>query len=94
MARTAQLEKSAASTTGRVAPSVEREIAYHGDVAGHRRILEALGAVPELSAGLPGVGAADERADKWPPLKTLFFVLVFCSTAWATLSAAIIYAFN
>ena len=47
--------------------------------------------MPELNANLTGA-AVDERADKWPPLKTLFFVLVFCSTAWATISAALLYA--
>lgn len=88
MARTA---KSAASETARLMPQARRDVAYHGDVAGHQRILEALGAVPELNANLTGA-AVDERADKWPPLKTLFFVLVFCSTAWATISAALLYA--
>ena len=95
MARTAQLKTPAATPTARPAPSVGRDIAYHGDTAGHQRILEALGAVPELTAALPGAAAVEEQiAGKWSPLKTFFFVLVFCSTAWATISAAVIYAFN
>ncbi|HEX7006774.1 MAG TPA: hypothetical protein VF274_06535 [Alphaproteobacteria bacterium] len=95
MARSAHLKKSVAESTARPVPSTGRNVAYHGDTAGHRRILEALGAVPELGDNLPGIGATDQPvADKWPPLKTFFFILVFCSTAWATISAAVLYAFN
>jgi hypothetical protein len=95
MARTARLKKFAGSPATRPAPSVGRDIAYHGDVAGHQRILEALGAVPELSSAVPGASTMDDaRADKWPAIKTFFFVMVFCSTAWATISAAVLFAFR
>ena len=95
MARTARLKKSAAPT-GRAAP-IGRETAYHGDVAGHQKIMQALGAVPELNDVLPrydGAAATDHSEARWPAIKTFFFVLVFCSTAWATISAALLLAFR
>ncbi|HVO14581.1 MAG TPA: hypothetical protein VMV26_05170 [Alphaproteobacteria bacterium] len=96
MARTQRLKKSAGAPTGRTA-LIGRETAYHGDVAGHQKIMQALGAVPELNDMLPrhdGAAAADHGEARWPALKTFFFVLVFCSTAWATISAALLLAFR
>jgi hypothetical protein len=95
MARTARLKKSVAAPTGRTA-LFGRETAYHGDVAGHQKIMQALGAVPELNDVLPRYdgAAADHSEARWPAIKTFFFVLVFCSTAWATISAALLLAFR
>jgi hypothetical protein len=95
MARTARLKKSTIAPTGHRA-LLERETAYHGDLAGHQKIMQALGAVPELNDVMPrhdGAIAAHDEA-RWPALKTFFFVLVFCSTAWATISAALLLAFR
>jgi hypothetical protein len=96
MARTARLKKLTASATARPAPLVGRRTAYHGDVTGHQKIMEALGAVPELNDATPRLdgAAANQGETRWPAIKTFFFVIVFCSTAWATISAAILMAFR
>ena len=93
MARSARLKNPQTPATARPAPSAGREVAYHDDVSGHHRILEALGAVPEFGPAAAG-HVADEQDGRWSPLKTMFFVLVFCTTAWATISAAVILAFG
>jgi hypothetical protein len=96
MARTARLKKATASVTARPAPLVGRQTAYHGDVAGHQKIMEALGAVPELTDAMPRLDGtvAEQSEARWPAIKTFFFVMVFCATAWATISAAILMAFR
>jgi hypothetical protein len=95
MARTARLKKLAAAPAGHRA-LFRRETAYHGDLAGHHKIMQALGAVPELTEAMPrhdGAAAAHDEA-RWPAIKTFFFVIVFCSTAWATISSAVLLAFR
>jgi hypothetical protein len=95
MARTAPLKKSAATPSGAASALLGRETAYHGDIVGHQKIMEALGAVPELNDAMPRVGGAmAETEQRWHPLKTFFFVIVFCATAWATISAAVLMAFR
>ena len=95
MARTARLKNTGMPASAPVPGLVGRETAYHGDIAGHRRIMEALGAVPELHDTMPRAdGAVGQSEERWHPLKTFFFVIVFCATAWATISAAVLMAFR
>ena len=99
MARTARLKNIGTPAAAPAQGLVGRQTAYHADVAGHRRIMEALGAVPELHDTMPHgamaqTGAVGESEERWHPLKTFFFVIVFCATAWATISAAVLVAFH
>ncbi|MDJ0947536.1 MAG: hypothetical protein QNJ94_01295 [Alphaproteobacteria bacterium] len=78
---------ASAAAAGDAATQADQQARFHGDVEGHKRLVNSLYSevgetAPDMAGTLPGEG-------RWPLYRTVLFVLVFNLAAWAAIGGAI-----